>query len=38
MDLDGEGRGDLDEMDFWGLARREEDGERRKKIHRNRVS
>ena len=27
MDLDEEGRRDLDEMDFWGLGRREEDGE-----------
>ena len=27
MDLDDEGRRDLDEMDFWGLGRREEDGE-----------
>ena len=27
MDLDGEGRRDLDEMDFWGFGRREEDGE-----------
>ena len=42
MDLDGEGRRDLDEMDFWRLGRREEDGEqdlkwrkkkRRKKMH-----
>ena len=60
MDLDEEGRRDLDEMDFWGLGRREEDGEhdlkwrkkgrrwctgpemekkeRRKKIHKYRVS
>ena len=60
MDLDDEGRRDLDEMDFWGLGRREEDGEqdlkwrnkgrrwctgpemekkeRRKKIHKYRVS
>ena len=27
MDLDEEGRRDLDEMDFWRLGRREEDGE-----------
>ena len=27
MDLDEEGRRDLDKMDFWGLGRREEDGE-----------
>ena len=27
MDFDEEGIRDLDEMDFWGLGRREEDGE-----------
>ena len=27
MDLDEEGRRDIDKMDFWGLGRREEDGE-----------
>ena len=35
MDLDEEGRRDLDEMDFWGLGRREEDGEQDLKWRKN---
>ena len=35
MDFDEEGRRDLDEMDFWGLGRREEDGEQDLKWRKN---